>query len=136
MLFKKRITHYNYLNCIQNNGSIIKHFEISSSIFTINRTYYLKFIDSTFKNHSFLKLINSFDSSFFISLNNKILLNSKLHKYLNLKKMNYLFKLNYHQINFNKVNKDYIPLVFNNVFILEILKKYNKKIILNSFFNI
>jgi hypothetical protein len=138
MFFKKRITYYNYLNCIQNNGSIIKNFERSSYSFTINRTYYLKFLDSTFKNTTFLKLINSFQSSFLISLNNKLLLNSKIDKFINIKKSNCFFTLSNHKMFFyiNKINKAYIPLVFNNLFILKILKKHNKKLLFNYFFNL
>lgn len=162
MSSKKRIINYNYLNCIQTNGSVIKLFDSISNNFITNTTYYLNFnlMGTNLKKKSFLKTNNYFFFYF----------NKKKNNYFNFFNKHFLKKLinfsdNWYDskpynnntfflkkiviFNFEKkdkkskikkkikelfINKECV--IFNNLFIIKILNKFSKKIMFNSFFNI
>lgn len=161
MFSKKRIINYNYLNCIQTNGSVIKLFDSISNNFITNTTYYLNFnlMGNNLKKQSFLKTNNYFFSYFnkkknnYFNLFNKHFLKKKINfsdNWYDSKPYNNTFFLKKIVLfNFEKkdkkgktkkkikqlfINKECV--IFNNLFIIKILNKFSKKIMFNSFFNI
>ena len=162
MLFKKRIINYNYVNNIQTNGSIIKLFDSISSNFLTNTTFYLKFIKLNYKNNLFLKIKNFFfyrskkknnlnllyfqnnylkNNYNYIYFENTMFKNKKLFFNREKKKK----KKNRRELDLKKevkkkkkffLNISKQCAIYNNVFILNILNKFKKKIINNIFFNI
>ena len=159
MLSKKRIINYNYLNCIQTNGSVIKLFDTISNNFITNTTYYSNFNLMDLKKQSFLKTSNYFFSYFNKKKNNyfnffnkhflKEIINSSDNWYDSKHYNNSFFLKKTVIFNFEKkdkkgkikkkikqlfINKECV--IFNNFFIIKILNKFSKKIMFNSFFNI
>jgi len=155
MFFKKKINNYNYVICIQTNGSVIKIFDSISYSFVTNLSYYLKFYLSSinYRHNPFLKL-NLLFLPFFIRnkanyfyLFNLFFSKKLMYNNIDLKNFyknvivssilfrnNLIFNLNTNKENVLSNNKECA--IFNNLFILKILNNYNKKIISNFFFNI